>query len=236
MEALDKVFTLVLVVVALVLAIPLGVIALPIAGVVLGARALWRRSHPANQLPQGSAAPFAYLEEDDATQEAVIKVVAPYADDEVLGPYAQGVLGTFQMADRRMQGIFSILREEFDQSSITWDKFSVPVEAANGKIVHNAAQLANRIQAFDSKEFLRMGRLERAGAYGDDRPEVTRLKTMRSSLKEMDNIQAANDKLLTELERLQAELTTMAGAGYASSTDEIIEEIRKLAEDTQYYT
>lgn len=219
--------------IVVLLAIPLGIVVLPIAAVVLIVRWAWRRAHPKSALPP-SAQPYAYLE-DDATQDAVVRTITPYTEDAVLGPYAQGILDTFAAAERRKKGIFSILEDEFSKSSLTWDKFSAPVEVAFEKVVYNAAQIANRMQAFDSKEFQRMGRIEKAGGYSDDRPEVQRLATMRSSLEEMDRIQQKNDRLLTELEKLQAELTTMAGAGYATATDEVIEEIRKLAEDTQYY-
>lgn len=229
LDIADVIFT----VIAILLAIPLGIVVLPIAAVALIIRWVWRRMHPKAALPAGSQ-PYAYLE-DDASQDSVVKAVAPYVEDAVLGPHAQGVLQTFETAERRRKGIFSILEDEFSQSSLTWDKFSAPVEVAFEKVVYNAAQIANRIQAFDSKEFQRMGRIEKAGGYSDDRPEVQRLKTMRSSLEEMDRIQDKNDRLLSELEKLQAELTTMAGAGYVTATDEVIEEIRKLAEDTQYY-
>lgn len=230
MDIADLIFTIV----AILLVIPLGIIVLPVAGIVLLIRWAWKRTHANGALPAGTKGTV-YLEEG-ASKEAVVKVVSAYVEDNVLGPYAQGVLTTFEMAERRRDGIFSILRDEFSDRSLTWDKFSAPVEVAMEKIVSNASGLANHMQTFDSKEFQRMGRIERAGGYSDDRPEVERLKTMRSTLKQMDHVQEANDRILSELEHLQAELTTMAGAGYSTDTDEIIEEIRKLADDTQYYT
>lgn len=201
----------------------------------IGKSSGWGKSGT-KQLKSTSPAPYAYLDvEAGVTQESVTKVVSGYVADEALGPYAQGVLSTFDRAELRRQGIFSLLKQEFEEGSLTWDKFSTPVNVALDGILRNAAQLANRMQAFDSKEYLRMSRIEKAGGYSSDSDEVRRLDLMRETLAEMDSIQQANDKLLLELEKLQKELTTLASAGYDNETDAIAAEIRKLADETHYY-
>jgi uncharacterized protein YukE len=58
---------------------------------------------------------------------------------------------------------------------------------------------------------------------------------MNATLEERDDIQAANSRLITELEPLQAELTKMSGAGYDTETEQLAAEISKLAEETKYY-
>lgn len=229
-DILDVLFT----VVAAILVIPIGVVVLPVAAIVLLVRWLWKRSHPAKVLGDGGAQAYAFLEEG-ATAEAVARTANGYVDDAVLGPHAQQVITTFEMAERRRKGIISILEEEFGTNSLTWDKFSTPVEVAMDGILHNAIQIVNRIQAFDSKDYQRMGRIQAAGGYNDDSTETKRLEVMRSTLDEMGDIQSANDRLLSELERLQVELGRMSGAGYDTETDEIAAEIAKLAEETKYY-
>lgn len=230
MDVADVIVT----VIGVVLALTVGIVALPIAAVVLLVRWIWRKAHGDKALPPSGKQAYAYLE-DGASQDAIMHVVSGYVDDVVLGPYAQGVLATFDTAELRHRGIFSILEDEFTRDSLTWDKFSVPVDVAIEGILHNATQLANRIQAFDSKEYQRMGRIERAGGYDEGRSEVKRLGVMRETLKEMDQIQTANDQLLAELENLQAKLASMSGADVGKETDQIIEEIRQLAEDAKYY-
>ncbi len=231
MDVLDFVFT----VIAVILAVAFGVVVLPIAGVVLLIRYIWRRTHPNKTLQPGTAEAYAFLEEG-ATQEAVTSIAQTYVDDEALGPYAQGVLDSFRNCDMRSKAIHAVLDDEFEKSSLTWEKYHAPVEVAVDRVVQNAAQIVNRMQAFDSKEFLRMGRLEKAGAYSAESPETGRLAVMRATLEEMDEYQKTNDQLLVELEKLQAELMKLSGAGYDSETDEIITEIRKLADDAKYYS
>lgn len=231
MDALDFVFTAI----AIVLALTVGVFVLPIAGVVLLARWLFRRVRGDKALPQGRSQAYAYLDEHHVSKEEVIKTVLTYEDDAVLGPYTKGVLATLDKAELRRKGIFAVMEEEFEKSSLTWEKFSAPVDEALDRILHKAAQLANLMQAFDSKEYQRMGRLEKAGAYKEDSTEVEQLRVMRKSLGDMDHMQEDNDALLLELEKLQAELTRLTTSGYDSKTDAIIDEIRKLTDDTQYY-
>ena len=222
--------------------IVLGVIGVVVVGGIaggfiwgVGKSSGWGKSGT-KQLKPSSPKPYAYLDvEAGVTQKSVTKVVSGYVADEAMGPYAQGVLDTFDRAEMRRKGIFALLKQEFEEGSLTWDKFSAPVNVALDGILRNAAQLANRIQAFDSQEYLRMGRIEKAGGYSAESDEVRRLGMMRETLAEMDGIQQANDKLLMELEKLQKELTTLASAGYDNETDAIAAEIRKLADETHYY-
>lgn len=179
---------------------------------------------------------YAYLEEDKATQESVSQIVRGYVDDGALGMQAQAVLSTFENANLRKKGIYSLLEQEFEQGTMSWDKFSVPVDTALEGIVKNAAQIANRMQAFDSAEYLRMYRIDEAGGYDDESMEVQRLAVMKRTLKEMKDIQNDNDRLIVELEKLQAELTKLATAGYDTQTDQIVAEINQLTEDTKYYS
>ena len=79
-----------------------------------------------------------------------------------------------------------------------------------------------------------MDRIEQAGGYKENSNEVARLKLMRETLGEMDALQKKNDRLLVELERLQAELMKLTGS--TDDTDNIIEEIQRLSEDAKYYS
>lgn len=218
---------------AVVLTLAFGVVVLPFAAVFLLVRWLLRRANPNKELKAGSAEAYAYLDEN-ASKDSVLDVALSYVDDAVLGPHAQGVVDTFRTADLRSKAIFSVMDEEFHEGSLTWDKYHAPVETALDRIRQNAAQITNRMQTFDSKEFQRMGRIEQAGGYDEGRSELQRLAVMRSTLGEMDDFQQANDRLLAELERLHAELTKLTGS--STDTDEIIVEIQRLSDDAKYYS
>ncbi len=180
--------------------------------------------------------PYAYLDaESGVSKEQVIKVAQGYVDDGALGVRAQDVVETFRRSEVLRKDILSLLRREFEEGSLTWDKFSIPVESACDGIRSNSVELVNRMQAFDSAEYQRLDRIERAGGLENKQTDAHRLAVMRSSLDEMDSIQDANDRLLLELEKLQSELNKLSGEDVACDTDAIANEIRELTRDTHYY-
>lgn len=221
--------------VAIVLIIAFGIVVLPIAAVVLLVRWLYKRARGEKDAPtRGAAGKATTLLDEGATQSEVVAVASGLVGDEVLGSYAQGVLATLDTADRRRTQIFSVLDNEFEKGSLTWEKYHAPVEVALDRVRQNAIQIVNRLLSVDSKEYQRMGRIERAGGYAADAPEIGRLETMRATLDDTAAFAKANDQLLAELEKLQAELTKLTGS--ATDTDEIIAEIKRLADDTKYYS
>lgn len=222
----------------------LGIVAIVVVGLLgvgivwgVGNAAGWGKTNPQKALKgsqKKSLPAYSLLDVDgNLSQKDVLKVVSPYADDEALGTYAQSVIDIFNKADLRRKGIYSLMEQEFSKESLTWDKFSGPVDGGFDAIVRNAAQIANRMQAFDSAEYLRMDRIERAGGYDPQSNEVSRLEVMRATLKEMDELQARNEELLGELERLQAELTKLTGSSI--DNNEALEEIQRLSEDAKFY-
>lgn len=221
----------------------MGIVTLVLVGAV-GGGVVWGIGNAAGWGKKGSkpkaigttarrALPRAYLDVDAASQQDVEKIVNAYLEDAVLGGHAQAVTDTFARMQTCRTGIFMLLEQEFDKNSLTWDKFSAPVEVAFDGVVRNSAQIANRLLTFDSAEYQRMDRIDQAGGYDDESNEVARLKVMRETLREMDKYQANNDRLLTELEGLRKEL--MALTGSVTDTNQIIEEIQQLADDTKYY-
>ncbi len=222
-----------------------GIVAIVVIGLI-GAGVIWGvgnaagwgkgNSQKALKSSQKKSLPaYSLLDVDGKlSQKDVLKVVTPYADDEALGTYAHAIMDAFNKAELRKKGIYSLMEQEFSKESLTWDKFSGPVDGGFDAIVRNAAQIANRMQAFDSAEYLRMDRIERAGGYDPQSNEISRLEVMRTTLKEMDELQARNEQLLGELERLQAELTKLTGSSV--DNNEVLEEIQRLSEDAKYYS
>ncbi|MDO4797081.1 MAG: hypothetical protein Q4A01_03575 [Coriobacteriales bacterium] len=219
-------------------AIALVVVTLLAGGLVwgIGRAAGWgnggKRRLEAAKKPQ----PYAYLNaENKVSKEQMLKIAQGYTDDGALGIRAQDVLETFGRSELLRKDILSLLKREFEEGSLTWDKFSIPVESACDGILSNSVQIVNRMQAFDSAEYQRLDRIDRAGGLEGRQTEQHRLAVMRTALEEMDNIQQANDRLLLELEKLQAELNKLSGDDAESETDAIAAEIRELVDDTHYY-
>ncbi len=210
--------------------------------VALGGGLVWGIGHAAGwgksgnktlKSAQKKALPNSFIDlEGDISQAEVQRIAQRYVGDSALDATARGVLDTFTKADLTKQSILSLMNQEFEKGSLTWDKFNVPVELAFEGITRNAAQIVNRMQAFDSAEYSRMDRIDQAGGYDDESNEVARLKVMRNALGEMRAIQNKNNQLLLELERLESELSNLTG----NDTDQIVEEIQQLADDAKYYS
>jgi hypothetical protein len=179
---------------------------------------------------------YAYLDAStDVSPDAVKKVCATYVNDPVLGSYADDVLKTFAREENRKAQLIEIINAEFEPNSLTWDKYSVPLDTAEAALTSNAAQIANHMQAFDSKEFDHLGRMDRAGALNGKETERKRLWNLQKELAKMDELQASNEKILVELEHLQSELNQMSAHGLTAGTDEVLEEIKRLADEAKYY-
>lgn len=199
----------------------------------VGKSAGWGSSgNKALKTAEKKALPHAYIDLDgDISQAQVERIAQRYVGDAALDATARGVLDTFTQANLTKQSIHSLMDQEFEKGSLTWDKFNIPVELAFDGIKRNAAQIVNRMQSFDAAEYARMDRIDQAGGYADESNEVARLKVMREALGEMKKLQDANDQLLLELQKLEGELSNLTG----NSTDQISEEIQQLIEDTKYY-
>jgi hypothetical protein len=127
------------------------------------------------------------------------------------------------------------MEHEFGRESLTWEKFSVPVEAAFGRIRSNSARIANIVQAFDSGEYQRLSRLDKAGQVAEGSQQANRLVAMGLQLTEIHDLMYDNEAMLDELNRLQTELAKLADSHETVTADDITEEVRSLADATRQY-
>ncbi len=190
-----------------------------------------------NVTAPGMMRDYEYLDVNEgATAEKITNAMRGFEGAPYVGEYARAVISTLQKAEFRRKGLFSAINREFEANTITWDKFSAPVDVAMDGILRNCAQLANRVQGFDVAEYERLKRLVNAGACEKGSSKWERWKIYENTLAEMDEIQRDNEKLLFELEKLQDELGKLGGKNPGGTTDEIAEEIRRLSEDAKYYS
>lgn len=171
----------------------------------------------------------------DSTRDDILAVVAPRRDDEALGEAASAVAGELEKAEFMRDAIVSVMEDEFGRESLTWDKFSAPVEAALADVYSNSARVANLMQMFDTGDYQRILRLDKAGQLVAGSRQEARLSSMRASLQEMRELTEASEAMLAELERLHSALVEVAGSHREMTTEEIAEEIRNLTDDTREY-
>jgi hypothetical protein len=210
---------------------------------VLAGGVIWGIGHSAGwggkkvlPAPQQGRRPYAYLNANEVPDaKTVEKVLSAYTEDDVLGTYARASLADLDEATQHRTAIMQILDAEFEPHSMTWERYCAPLDTAFDTIVANAAQMANHLQAFDSQAYARLDRMERGGVLEGKRNELERLEIMNKALSQMDALKDANYRVLVELERLQSELSQMSGHDLAGKTDEIAEEIERLAKEAKYY-
>ena len=201
----------------------------------IGSSAGWGKK---KELPQPGRQhrPYAYLDAGETPDAKTVKrILDAYEDDDVVGTYARASLDDLSEVTRRRSAIMQIVDAEFEPHSMTWERYCAPLETAFEAVVANAAQMANLLQAFDSTGYARLERMERGGVLEGKRNELEQLDLARQSLERMDGLKDANRRVLVELERLQQELAQLSGSDLAGKTDEIADEIERLAKEAKYY-
>ena len=177
--------------------------------------------------------------EDGTTPEEVIRVMRSYMSDQVLGERAHSVIATLKSRERRRQMLEAELDAAFQRGSISWEKFSVPVRQALDALLRSAILLANRIQGFDTPAYLRLFKSvqrDSTGAHTEGATErAERLQRYQDMLDALDRMQETNEDLLLELDRLSNELGTLSQAEGSEQGEAILNEIRRLVDETRYY-
>ena len=193
-----------------------------------------------NSVPASRARSYEYLDVDEgATAETIIKVMRAYEQERVVGFYAQEVINTLNMAELRKKSLLSEIDGKFSQRSISWDHFASTANEALDAIVRNSALLANRVQSFDVEDYERMERFYRTGGEmrngKQDPARLQRWELIRETKTEMDDLRAANEKLLLELGKLQSALGKISSNDSTDESSRIADEVSRLAEETKYY-
>ncbi len=146
---------------------------------------------------------------------------------------------TAKAADEQLQRMLKsfkrtkiMIDEKFDEGSLSWNKYSSIVDAAQQSALDNIIAMANRIQMFDETEYRRLS------SYKDDMiPDDVQEKQLELYDKNMDNIRnaiAVNEKLLLKMDTLSMELSDV-GEKKGNESDELLKEIEQLTEEVKYY-
>ena len=174
-----------------------------------------------------------------ATSASIASVFKKYSRTDVVGHYARAGLTALENEERKRDGFIAILNSKFEPNSLSWGRFAVAADATHDAVLKNCASLANHIQMFDHEGYRIAERTRRSISYRTGEKHDPNLAEKRrlyqASLSDMDTILLSNDKLLLELDKLASELGKISNEETTESTEGIIEEIRKLADETKYY-
>lgn len=166
-------------------------------------------------------------------------VLSRYKDTPVVGRYAADAISELEQINRKKKSLYDIISGKFEKGSMTWEKFIAVVDSAALTVNKNSALLANRVQAFDVEDYQRMERLMRTGSYRrDEIPDDLQEEKwglLRSSMNDMRNVVAANEKLLLELDKFAVEIGGLESSENTEANNRMLEEVRTLVEETKYY-
>jgi hypothetical protein len=179
------------------------------------------------------------LDVDHGTADQAIQVMERYSKADLVGPVAQAAKMQLESVKVKQTALHSLIGRKFSEGSISYDKFASAVDAAVTTIVKNNLILANRIQTFDVKDYRRMEQLVANGMYLKDKVpneiQEERFRMHEENKNAMDSIVTANERLLLELDRFSVEVGKMDTYETSEANAAMIEEIRKLIEQTKYY-
>ena len=174
-----------------------------------------------------------------ATVDDIKLALHEYERTAVVGIYAKQAIAELETAERKRQWLYDILDKKFQQGSITWQKFADGVEGATQAIAYNSALLERRIKMFDVEDYKRNAKNTITGMFNRGTvPEEIREERRRvyeESLDEMRRIVAANERMLTELDRFANEMAQLETSVNEQANERLLEEINTLVDETKYY-
>ena len=175
--------------------------------------------------------------EGQISDERVKSILKRYTHRYAVSDLARAGINSLESAAHKRDSFYATLDSKFKTGTISWDRFAVGADTAFTAIQRNTAQLANAIQAFDSDEYRRMER-QFNGVKPADMPDATQAERwgmLQGRLDGMKEIVDGNQKMLLELDRLEAELGKLESTERSAESDDILAEIHTLTEEMKYY-
>lgn len=176
---------------------------------------------------------------DTATFDEVYATLTDYQDTKTVATYAFQGMELMDEVTRKSARLKVLINMKFESGSLSWTRFMGVVDSVTSTIVRNSAILANRIQAFDHEGYERDRSLIQTKDYlYDNIPDdiqLERYELHEGSLKAMQDIVNANERLILEFDRLSMELSNLDSNHLTSDSEEMLEEIRRIIDQTKFY-
>lgn len=178
-----------------------------------------------------------------ATDKSIESILRRYSHANVVGSRARAGVEALENERRKRDAFMAVLERKFQPNSLSWNKFAVAADMTHEAVLRNCASLANRIQVFDRSGYQKKELGHRSSTWRErqnqtqvvDPVSAEKQRVLQAGLDEMDAILRSNDQLLTELDKLTLELGKLTDAEASADTEHIVDEIRTLIDQTQYY-
>ncbi len=152
----------------------------------------------------------------------------------VVGSFAQEARAQIETMEHRRSRLYRVIGTKFGEGSLSWDKFTAVVEAAQRTLLRNCALLSNRAQSFDVDGYRKTKRLlpTPQGASTLDRE---RMGLYDEALADMREVVEANERLLLEMGKLEMEISDLESDDNREDNTRMLDEVEELLEQTKYY-
>lgn len=182
------------------------------------------------------AAPANYRTADrskvyEKTPEGILQMLSDYRIDYILGPVAEDALKQKERLSGQQESYRRLVERRFGRGTLSAEKY-LSVEKSSNDALHNSfLRIANRMEAFDTKEYMHF----KSGAYRfdsiPDHVQEQRQEIYEENLRYMKECLADNEHILAGMDRLMLKLADAE----ASDESSITEEIEQLERQLEYY-
>lgn len=174
-----------------------------------------------------------------ASFDEVYETLLDHRDDRYVGEAAETAMRQMESAARKQSRLHVAIEDKFAPGSLSWQRFVSVVDSAVGAVTRNAALVANRIQSFDADGYEEASYVMRNGDYHydsiPDDIQEERYALYQRALASIQDVLAGNERLLLEMERFSDELARLDAASVEGGNDEMLDEIRRLVDQTRLY-
>ncbi len=134
---------------------------------------------------------------------------------------------------RSRERLSGILEQKFVKGTMSWDKFHGVVLAAEDSAMKNVVAMANRMQLFDEKEYIRLQNYREDNIPDDIQEE--QLHLYQKNFEDMKALIALNEKILLKMNSLTMEVSSSSNEKEENRNGDLLKEIEKLIDETKYY-
>lgn len=189
------------------------------------------------------ASTYAYLREpqyrlleSSEVNEAddVLPELRALSEMPVVGPYASEAVTQVEGMEHRHGRLYRVIGATFSEGSLSWDKFTAVVDAAQRTLLRNCALLANRAQSFDVEGYKKARRMLPGNGSSDALGEE-RMRIYEEALADMREVIEANERLLLEMGKLEMEISDMESDDNREDNTRMLDEVKELVDQTRYY-
>lgn len=171
--------------------------------------------------------------EEISDVEKAKAILKNYRDGRYFGSTARTAISQLDRILKCRERLSGILDQRFTKGTMSWDKFESAASAAEASAIKNVVTMANRMQLFDEKEYERLQRYKE-----DDIPDDIQEEQIRLYQKNFEAVRstiALNEKILLKLDALSMELSSSEMNETEALNSGLLTEIEKLIEETKYY-